>query len=184
MTTPRRDARPTDTGRPMVILVGADWCPACQTMKNDVVPQVKRRGLLGRVAYAVVNLDRQRDLGRQLVADGPIPQFIMYRKTREGWKRRRLIGGQNVETVEAFIKEGLELDKTDKLARKDAGESASSAGGDQRRIAITESPTVANRRVLAATVQNLGTRRRRRQQRDGDQERAADGVVRLASVWR
>ena len=110
----------TDTGRPMVILVGADWCPACQTMKNEVVPQVKRRGLLGRVAYAVVNLDRQRNLGRQLVADGPIPQFIMYRKTREGWKRRRLVGGQNVETVEAFIKEGLELDKNDRLAHADA----------------------------------------------------------------
>ncbi|MCX7428440.1 MAG: thioredoxin family protein [Planctomycetia bacterium] len=110
----------TDTGRPMVILVGADWCPACQTMKNEVVPQVKRRGLLGRVAYAVVNLDRQKDLGQQLVADGPIPQFIMYRKTREGWKRRRLVGGQNAETVEAFIKEGLELDKNDKLAHNDA----------------------------------------------------------------
>ena len=110
----------TDTGRPMVILVGADWCPACQTMKNEVVPQVKRRGLLGRVAYAVVNLDRQKDLGQQLVADGPIPQFIMYRKTRDGWKRRRLVGGQSTETVEAFIKEGLELDKNDKLARNDA----------------------------------------------------------------
>jgi thioredoxin-like negative regulator of GroEL len=104
----------------MVILVGADWCPACQTMKNEVVPQVKRRGLLGRVAYAVVNLDRQKDLGQQLVADGPIPQFIMYRKTREGWKRRRLVGGQSAETVEAFIKEGLELDKNDKLAHNDA----------------------------------------------------------------
>jgi thioredoxin-like negative regulator of GroEL len=110
----------TDTGRPMVILVGADWCPACQTMKNEVVPQVKRRGLLGRVAYAVVNLDRQKDLGQQLVADGPIPQFIMYRKTRDGWKRRRLVGGQSAESVEAFIKEGLELDKNDKLAHNDA----------------------------------------------------------------
>ena len=85
--------------------------------------------MLGRVAYAVVNLDRQNDLGRQLVAGGPIPQFIMYRKTREGWKRRRLVGGQSVETVEAFIKEGLELDKTDKLAHKDAGESTSSDSG-------------------------------------------------------
>jgi thioredoxin-like negative regulator of GroEL len=108
----------TDTGRPMVILVGADWCPACQTMKNEIVPQVRHRGLLGRVAYAVVNMDHQRELCKQLVADGPIPQFIMYRQTRDGWKRRRLIGGQSVETVEAFIHEGLELDKNDKLARQ------------------------------------------------------------------
>ena len=27
-----------ETGRPMVILVGAEWCPACRTMKQDVTP--------------------------------------------------------------------------------------------------------------------------------------------------
>jgi len=113
-----------DSGRPMVILVGADWCPACQTMKNEILPQVKRQGLLRRVAYAVVNLDRDKRLGQELVAGGPIPQFIMYRKTREGWKRRRLIGGQSVKTVKTFIEEGLELDKNDKLAR---GKSPTSA---------------------------------------------------------
>jgi thioredoxin-like negative regulator of GroEL len=104
----RRDI--ADTGRPMVILVGADWCPACVTMKNDVVPAVKQRGLLKKVAYAVVNLDRQKELAQQLVADGPIPQFIMYRKTRDGWMRKKLIGGQNVETIEAFINEGVAMD--------------------------------------------------------------------------
>jgi len=98
-----------ESGRPMIVLVGADWCPACVEMKNTVIPKVKRRGLLRRVAFAEVNVDRQQKLGRQLTDGGPIPQVIMYRKTRAGWRLRKLIGGQNVETVSAFIEEGIRL---------------------------------------------------------------------------
>jgi hypothetical protein len=34
----------------------------------------------------------------------------MYRKTRRGWFRRRLIGRQSITTVTAFVDEGLRLD--------------------------------------------------------------------------
>lgn len=108
-----------DSGRPMVILVGADWCPACVTMKKEVVPKVEKQGLLKKVAYAAVNLDHQKELGQQLIENGPIPQVIMFRKTRDGWLRRKLIGGQNAETVEAFINEGIKLDDEAKLTAKD-----------------------------------------------------------------
>jgi hypothetical protein len=37
----------------------------------------------------------------------------MFRKTSDGWMRRKLIGGQSVEEVQDFIKEGLVLDATD-----------------------------------------------------------------------
>jgi hypothetical protein len=103
----------------MVILVGADWCPACVAMKNETVPAAKQRGLLKKVAYAVVNLDRQKELAQQLMADGPIPQFIMYRKTRDGWLRKKLIGGQSVETIEAFINEGVAMDDKAKTTPAD-----------------------------------------------------------------
>ena len=99
------------TGRPMIVLVGAEWCPACVEMKNNVIPKMKRGGLLRKVAFAVVDLDRQKKLGRELTGGGPIPQIIMYRKTREGWRRRRLIGGQSVKTLSAFIEEGVRLGK-------------------------------------------------------------------------
>ncbi len=48
------------TGQPLVILVGTDWCPGCQTMKNAVIPQLQRTGSLNRVAFAVVNADSRR----------------------------------------------------------------------------------------------------------------------------
>jgi len=110
------------TGQPLMVLVGADWCPACKQMERQVIPQVRRRGLLGKVAFAIVNLDRERRLGRQLTEGGPIPQVIMYRKTRLGWKRRRLVGAQDVQTLENFINQGLTLDQADKKGEKDQGE--------------------------------------------------------------
>ncbi|MBN1589624.1 MAG: thioredoxin family protein [Pirellulales bacterium] len=107
------------TGRPMIVLVGADWCPACVEMKNQVIPQVQRRGLLRKVAFAVVNLDRQKKLGRELTGGGPIPQVIMFRKTSDGWRRRKLIGGQSVQAVSTFIEEGIQLDRETKKSDPD-----------------------------------------------------------------
>jgi thioredoxin-like negative regulator of GroEL len=100
-----------ETGRPMVVMVGAEWCPACKQMENTVIPQARKRGLLARVAFALVDLDRDRDLGRKLTAGGPIPQLIAFHRTPDGWRHRKLIGGQTLEQVEEFINE--ELAETD-----------------------------------------------------------------------
>jgi thioredoxin-like negative regulator of GroEL len=106
----------SQTGRPMVVFVSAEWCPACQTMKRNVIPQIRERGLLGKVAFAIVNLDRERDLGHKLTRGGPIPQLLMYRKTPDGWRLSRLIGAQKVPAVERFIDWGL---KRDEATRKE-----------------------------------------------------------------
>ncbi|MFH1265019.1 MAG: thioredoxin family protein [Planctomycetota bacterium] len=106
----------TETGRPMVVMVSAEWCPACRTMKKEVIPQVEEKGLLGKVSFAMVNLDRQQELGRKLTRGGPIPQLLMFRRTREGWRLSRLTGGQSVSKVKAFIDRGLERDATEKKA--------------------------------------------------------------------
>jgi thioredoxin-like negative regulator of GroEL len=106
----------TETGRPMVVMVSTDWCPPCQTMKKAILPRVRERGLLKKVVFAIVNPDRDRELAEQLTGGGPIPQLVMFRKTSEGWVRKKLIGGQSVETVEEFIKDGLAKDEADKEA--------------------------------------------------------------------
>ena len=74
----------------------------CQVMKKTVIPQVRKRGLLRKVAFAIVNPDRDRDLADQLTGGGPVPQLVMYRKTTKGWCRQALVGGQSVEAVEAI----------------------------------------------------------------------------------
>ncbi len=103
-----------ETRRPFVVMVGADWCPACEQMKEEVLPQVRKRGLLGKVAFAIVNLDREKELGDQLVRGGPIPQLLVFRRTSDGWRVRRLIGSQSVEAVEKLLNDGLRAEETAK----------------------------------------------------------------------
>jgi thioredoxin-like negative regulator of GroEL len=110
------DARQTtsSTGKPMVVMVSTDWCPPCQVMKKVVMPRVREHGLLRKVAFALVNPDRDRELARQLIGNGPIPQLVMFRKKGDGWVQKSLVGGQSVEAVEDFIKEGLVNDDAEK----------------------------------------------------------------------
>jgi thioredoxin-like negative regulator of GroEL len=106
------------TGKPMVIMVSTDWCPPCQVMKKTVLPRVRAHGLLRKVAFARVNPDQDAELASQLTGGGPIPQLVMFRKTKRGWVRSALVGGQSVETVEQFINDGLASAKAEKKTEK------------------------------------------------------------------
>lgn len=101
-----------ETGKPLVVLVGADWCPACQQMKNSVLPTVARRGVLKKVAFAHVNADRESKLARRLMRGSSVPQLIMYRKSGGAWKRFELVGAQSPEEIETFLSQGLKPDST------------------------------------------------------------------------
>ena len=103
----------TETGSPMVVMVSTDWCGPCQSMKRNVLPKLRERGLFKKVAFAQVNADRDSELAKELTGGGPVPQLVMYRKTEHGWFRRKLIGGQSVEKVEQFINEELASDEAD-----------------------------------------------------------------------
>ena len=94
-------------GQPIMVLVGADWCPACVTMKSAVIPEIRRRGSLGKVAFATVNTDNQSQLANQLMTGGGIPQLIMFYKSDKGWKRTQVIGSVSAETVETMINRGI-----------------------------------------------------------------------------
>jgi thiol-disulfide isomerase/thioredoxin len=106
----------TKTGKPLVIMVSTDWCPPCQTMKKTVMPSVRQHGFLRRVIFAMVNPDKEEKLAEEITGGGPIPQLVMYRKQGDDWVRTKLVGGQSVETVEEFIKDGLDQDAADKKA--------------------------------------------------------------------
>jgi thiol-disulfide isomerase/thioredoxin len=93
----------TETGRPLVVLVGADWCPGCRQMKNTAMPEVEKRGGLNDVSFAYVNTDKQSDLAGKLMKGGSIPQLIIYHKTDSGWQRQQLTGAHAPGEIEAFI---------------------------------------------------------------------------------
>ena len=76
-------------------------------MKQSVMPQLQQRGSLSRVAFAVVNTDRDSQLAGQLMQGNTIPQLVMYTKTDKGWSRRQLTGGQSITDVEGFLASGM-----------------------------------------------------------------------------
>lgn len=106
-------------GRPIMVLVGADWCPGCQTMKGGVLARMMRSGKLARVNYAVVNTDRERALASRLMQGNSIPQLIVFSKSgKDTWSREQITGAAGEDSVAALI---------DKAAAATASTESSSA---------------------------------------------------------
>ncbi len=82
-------------GKPMLVLVTADWCPGCVKMKNDVLPHVK-------TDYTLVDFDKEPKLAKKLMKGTMIPQLILFRKDKS---LKRVIGPKTIADVERFIKD-------------------------------------------------------------------------------
>ena len=89
--------------KPMLVLVTADWCAPCQTMKASTIPQLMARNSFQNFHYATVDLGKEEQLARKLIGKRGVPQFIVFEKKNEKWQRRYLRGIQSVASVEAFI---------------------------------------------------------------------------------
>ena len=92
-----------EDGRPLVILVGADWCPGCRTMKMSSLPAAGNRGVFRDVNVTIVDVDQSRELSQKLMRGNSIPQLIMYYKTETGTKRVQLTGAQSQQAIEQFV---------------------------------------------------------------------------------
>ena len=93
----------TKSGRPLVVMLGADWCPACVKLKNRIMPEVAKQGGLKGVELAYVDVDREPRLAKQLVKGGSIPQLVRFEKGPKGWESKHMIGAQSVGKVTQFV---------------------------------------------------------------------------------
>jgi len=90
--------------RPLLVLVGAEWCPGCQTMKHHVLPQMARSGSLRGVTFAAVDADAEPEVARQLMTGGAIPQLIVYSHKADGsWHREQITGEASETDVKSLI---------------------------------------------------------------------------------
>lgn len=89
--------------QPLVVLVGASWCPACKQMEKELIPRLADQKFRGRVVFVKVDLDREWRIGHQLVGNGPIPQLFLFRRIGDRWRALRFIGWQDFSTVEKHI---------------------------------------------------------------------------------
>jgi thiol-disulfide isomerase/thioredoxin len=97
-----------ETGRPLVVLIGAEWCPGCRVMKHSAIPELEKKGGLSNVSFAYVNADHQSKLAGKLMQGTSIPQLILYHKTDSGWKRQQLTGAHSVSDIQAFLGQATE----------------------------------------------------------------------------
>ena len=106
------------SGRPLLVLIGAEWCPGCRTMKNSVIPALEKKGKLAKVEFAYVNADSQGDLAGKLMSGTSIPQLIIFQKNGKGWTRHQLTGPQSVEETVSFVNQGVTKPASAKTSRQ------------------------------------------------------------------
>jgi len=124
------------TGRPLVVLVGAAWCPACQKMRNSILPRVAETGGLSRVVFSYVDFDQQRQLASRLSRGQSIPQLIRFDQTPDGRKSSRLVGARSPREVYDFLNAGLiDESKASKVSttHRPTNDSPKSAPGESAR---------------------------------------------------
>lgn len=109
-----------DQSKPMVVLVGTDWCPACVTMKQSIMPEAERQGVFKDASFTVVDADRDPQLAQQMMRGGSIPQVIVYTPTAEGWVREGAVGAQPIERLRQMVENGRERIARLREARREA----------------------------------------------------------------
>lgn len=114
-----------DQQRPLLVLVGATWCPGCQTMKQRVLPSLAQSGALQAVSFAHVDTDSEAAVARQLMRGSLIPQLIVFSRTTDGqWHREQITGETSAANVRSLI------DRAVKAQQQPAAAQASSAIGN------------------------------------------------------
>jgi len=103
--------------QPLVVLVGADWCPGCVTMKRSTIPGLLRRGALRNVQFTTVNTDDEPALAQRLMRGNSIPQLIVFARTEQGWRREQLTGPRTESEVASLVHRAVETQsKSTKVA--------------------------------------------------------------------
>lgn len=93
--------------KPLMVVVGAPWCPACNVLKQSTITPMVKTGELGDVSLAVIDRDQEPELVEQLTGgEKMLPQIIVFSKdeTTGSWKRRRLLGFQPKQPVRSLIR--------------------------------------------------------------------------------
>ncbi len=90
--------------KPLLVLVGAQWCPGCQKMKTEMIPKLQREGGLAEVVFTTVDTDHKPALSRRLLRGNAIPQLVLYTRGKRGWRRSQLTGVHAPAAIREFLR--------------------------------------------------------------------------------
>lgn len=93
-----------ETGRPLVVLLSADYCPHCRVMEGRI-NQAKAAKELDGINLAYLNTERDSKARALQAGNDRIPQLIVVRLAADGgWETRRVIGSQSREVLSELLK--------------------------------------------------------------------------------
>jgi thioredoxin-like negative regulator of GroEL len=94
--------------KPLLVVVGAPWCPACNSLKQSTILPMAELGELDGVSLAMINKDEDPELAKELTGgEQMIPQIILYTPDHGGWKRQKLTGFQSKQPIRNLIRRAL-----------------------------------------------------------------------------
>lgn len=90
--------------RPLLVIVSAKWCGACQVLKRDTILPMCRDRELRDAVVVVVDVDEDPENAKKLMAGEKLPQIVLFnRRTGEKWKRFRMEGRQTREKIKELF---------------------------------------------------------------------------------
>jgi thiol:disulfide interchange protein len=101
-------ARAAHEKKPLLVLVGADWCAACQIMKRETLEPMAGSGELSDVIVTVVDKDARPELAEQLMRGTTLPQVVVFTQDEKGWKRFSLTGMQSPNRIRELLRRAKE----------------------------------------------------------------------------
>ncbi len=92
--------------KPLVVVVSAEYCPACHVLKDTTIKSMEQNGELDDCSVVVIDRDADPELAKQLMAgEKMVPQIIVFSQSDTGrWKRLKLTGFQPAQPVRSLIR--------------------------------------------------------------------------------
>lgn len=95
--------------KPLMVVVGAEWCPACNVLKSTTIQPMLNTGDLDDVSVALIDRDAEPELAQRLTqGEKMLPQIIVFTQSDSGkWERRKLTGYQPRQPVRNLVRRAV-----------------------------------------------------------------------------
>lgn len=95
--TARQQAQ--ETGKPLLVLIGAGWCQPCQRLKSQIKADSDIKAIVG-----YLDIDAEPGRARPMMRGTSIPQLTAWRFDGDKWRRSEtLVGVQSPEAVRRLV---------------------------------------------------------------------------------
>lgn len=95
------------SGKPMLIIISASWCGACQTMQADLLHPGPLSAMEQAVPYTIdFDSPRTKELRNRFYGGKGVPEVILV--SPEGRELKRQTGWANGEAFAAWLREGIQ----------------------------------------------------------------------------